>query len=214
MCLYTALKLQEYIFLWTWKLGSDGKGSIFSQWKLDGCSIILARKIHWVVFLFITTAALVMILSFLKQADCHFLLGSYLTVQFHLSHKWHDGLWWMVSDSWSPKERILLWHQRGSFSHSELREVNYLLQWKRLEKSSDLDTRSRSQWGRECPTHLSYQSFMYFFNWLLIVDRFSQTHSHNIHLPITGLVRSFLLEKRNMSSGKTRCYYIIIRLLP
>ena len=123
MCLYTALKLQEYIFLWTWKLESDGKGSIFSQWKLDGCSIILARKTHWVIFLFITTAALVMILSFLKQADCHFLLGSYLTVQFHLSHKWHDGLWWMVSDSWSPKERILLWHQRGSFSHSELREL-------------------------------------------------------------------------------------------
>ena len=36
-----------------------------------------------------------------------------------------------------------------------------------------------------------------------------QTHSHNIHLRITGLVRRFL-RRRNLSSSKILCCYIII----
>jgi len=46
--------------------GVMAKEIFFSQWKLDGCSIKLTRKTHWVIFLFITTAAFVMILNFLK----------------------------------------------------------------------------------------------------------------------------------------------------
>ena len=65
-----------------------------------------------------------------------------------------------------------------------------------------------SQGGRECPTHQSYQGLIYFFNWLLTIERY-QTHSHSIHFKITELVRRFL-RKRNMSLSKIYCCYIII----
>ena len=42
-----------------------------------------------------------------------------------------------------------------------------------------------------------------------MTERSSQTHSHNIHLKITGLVRRFL-RRRNKSSSDIHCCYIII----
>ena len=52
--LYTALKQLWKRFLWTLELGSDGKKKYFPQWKLDSFSLKLARKTHWLIFLFIT----------------------------------------------------------------------------------------------------------------------------------------------------------------
>ena len=45
----------------------------------------------------------------------------------------------------------------------------------------------------------------------LTTKRSYQTHFHNIHLNITRLVRRFLLRRRNMSSSKIHCCYIIIQ---
>ena len=65
-----------------------------------------------------------------------------------------------------------------------------------------------SEAGRECPTHLSYQGFMQFFNWLLRIERSSQTHSHSLHFKMTGLVRRFS-RRKNISSSRLHCCYII-----
>ena len=62
----TAMKLKRNMLLWIWELWLDGKKKYFPHWKLDSCSIKLARKTHGFIFLSMTTAALVMILSFLK----------------------------------------------------------------------------------------------------------------------------------------------------
>ena len=121
-----------------------------------------------------------------------------------------DSLWWMLSDLWFPKERILLEDQGLSFSHSELCVVKDLLQWKRNRENFW----QTSEGSRECPTHEAYQGLIYFFNWLLKIERSSQTYCHKIHLKITGLDRSFLLGRRNMSSGKKHCCYIIISTEP
>ena len=68
----------------------------------------------------------------------------------------------------------------------------------------------------------SYQGLIYFFSWLLKIERSYQTHSHNLHLKIKGLeltteksyqkriIRRFLLRMRNMSLSKIHCCYIII----
>ena len=42
----------------------------------------------------------------------------------------------------------------------------------------------------------------------LIIEKSYQTHSHNIHFKITGLVRRF--SRRNRSSSRIHCCYIII----
>ena len=44
----------------------------------------------------------------------------------------------------------------------------------------------------------------------LTTERSYQTDSHNIHVNITRLVRRFLLRRRNMSSNRIHCCYIII----
>ena len=51
--------------------------------------------------------------------------------------------------------------------------------------------------------------FIYFFNWLLTIERFYQTYSHNIHFKITGF-RRFL--RRNMALSRIYCCYIIISI--
>ena len=63
------------------------------------------------------------------------------------------------------------------------------------DKVSDRDTRRRQR----CPTHS------------LIKALYTFTRPH-IRLPqkITGLVRRFLLTRRNMPSGKIHCCHIII----
>ena len=43
----------------------------------------------------------------------------------------------------------------------------------------------------------------------LTIERFYQTHSHNIHFKMTGLVRRFS-RRRNMSSSRIHCYYVVI----
>ena len=43
----------------------------------------------------------------------------------------------------------------------------------------------------------------------LTIERFYQTHSHNIHFKITRLVRRFS-RRRNLSSSRIRCCYIIL----
>ena len=59
------------------------------------------------------------------------------------SERWPpDSLQWTVSDSWSLKDRISLWEQRHSFSHSEL-HVAHLLKWGSIENASDMDFRRR-----------------------------------------------------------------------
>ena len=81
-----------------------------------------------------------------------------------------------------------------------------LLKWKEIEKASD-----RHQKGAEyAPTCYFYQGLVYFFNRLLSIERSYQIHSHNIHLNITGLVRKFLLRRRNLSLSKIHCCYIIL----
>ena len=81
-----------------------------------------------------------------------------------------------------------------------------LLKWKEIEKAPD-----RHQKGAEyAPRCYFYQGLVYFFNWLLSIERSYQIHSHNTHLNITGLVRKFLLRRRNMSLSKIHCCYIII----
>ena len=46
-------------------------------------------------------------------------------------------------------------------------------------------------------------------NWELTIERSYQTHCHNIHFKMTGLVRRFL-RRRNKSSSRIHCFYIII----
>ena len=48
-----------------------------------------------------------------------------------------------------------------------------------------------SEGDRECPTLVSSRPYIFF-----------QTHSHNVYLKIAGLVRRFLLRRRNMSLSK------------
>ena len=67
---------------------------------------------------------------------------------------------------------------------------------KGTEKASDIDIRRGME---KAPTHQSYQGLIYF----------SETHSHNIHFKMTGLVRRFS-RRRNKSSSRTHCCYIII----
>ena len=49
-----------------------------------------------------------------------------------------------------------------------------------------------------------------YINKIRTIKRSYQTHSLDITLKITRLVRRFLLRRRNMSSSKTHFYYIII----
>ena len=85
---------------------------------------------------------------------------------------------------------------------------------KGIEKASNTDLRR----GQRVPHHQSVARELYsFFNWLLTIDqknvskleRSYQIHSHSIHLKITELVRRFL-RRRNMSSSKIHCCYIIL----
>ena len=46
-----------------------------------------------------------------------------------------------------------------------------------------------------------------FFSWLLTKERSYQTHFHNIHFKIIGLVRRFLLRRRNMSLSKIKLLF-------
>ena len=43
----------------------------------------------------------------------------------------------------------------------------------------------------------------------LTIERSYQTHSHNVHCQITGLVRRFS-RRKNMSSSRIHSYYIIL----
>ena len=43
----------------------------------------------------------------------------------------------------------------------------------------------------------------------LTIERFYQTHSHNIHFKITRLVKRFS-RRRNLSSSRIHCCYIIL----
>ena len=59
---------------------------VFSHlWKLDIFSFKIAIKTHWSIFAFIATTVLFKFFNYLKETGaCHFLLGSHLTVEFHL----------------------------------------------------------------------------------------------------------------------------------
>ena len=68
--------------------------------------------------------------------------------------------------------------------------------------------------NRECPL-TSSKGAVYFSNWLLTINQKNvsrlhtwETHSHNIHFKIMGLVRRFL-RRRSSSSNRIHCCYII-----
>ena len=66
----------------------------------------------------------------------------------------------------------------------------------------------RIQKGAESAPLTSLIKTLYtFFSWLLTKERSCQTHSHNIHFKIIGLVRRFLLRRRNMSSSKIKLLF-------
>jgi len=58
--------------------------STFPQWKLDSCSLKLARKTHWFIFHSSQQLWSSFLVSWKQQVVCYFLLKSHLTVQFHL----------------------------------------------------------------------------------------------------------------------------------
>ena len=120
-------------------------------------------------------------------------------------------------DLWILKKMISLRDQEPVLTTWELLCSRVLLNYKK-----DRESFWHRHWkgDEECPTEF-YQGLIYFY----------QTHSHNIHLKLTRLklaiersyqthsysislkirlVRSFLLRKRNMSSSKVYCCYIII----
>ena len=89
VCLYTSLNLQGSMHLWTWELAPDCKSSIFPLLNLNNFNLKTARN---------NTGNSGPFFSSLKQqlwssisvfwkekAAFHFLLGSHLRVQFHLS---------------------------------------------------------------------------------------------------------------------------------
>ena len=83
--LHTTLKQQGNMFLWTWKLGPEGKSNIFTHESWRVAALKQPEKHHGSFFLLITATTLVKYLSFWKkQSACHFLLGSHLRVQFNL----------------------------------------------------------------------------------------------------------------------------------
>ena len=65
--------------------------------------------------------------------------------------------------------------------------------------------RVRHDWATElnsCNSHFKIMGLE------LTIERSYQTHSHNIHFKMTGLVRKF--SRRNTSSSRIHCCYIII----
>ena len=74
---------------------------------------------------------------------------------------------------------------------------------KGIEEASDIYLRR----GQRVPHSLVLPRPYILF---LTIERSYQTHSQNMHLKIAGLVRRFLLRRRNMSLSKIHCYFIII----
>ena len=67
-----------------------------------------------------------------------------------------------------------------------------------------------SHWTELKQSH-SHKIYLKITGLELTIEKSYQTHSQNICLNITRLVRRFLLRRRNLSSSNIHCYYIIIR---
>ena len=118
-----------------------------------------------------------------------------------------DSLWWMLSDLWFPKERILLEDQGLSFSHSELCVAQVILHCKN-DAEKLLTKTSEGGWRL---THLLVWVGLYILFQRVTSNRkvLPDPLSH-MHLKITGSFWTILLRTRNMCSSEIHCCYIII----
>ena len=106
--LYTALKLQGKLIWGAWVLGSDGKSRFFPLWKLESCSLKLARKTLWIIYLFITAKSLVKHLSFQKEIG-HFPLLAWKSSDSPVSSKKREQQVWQTTlTKHSPQISLLM----------------------------------------------------------------------------------------------------------